>query len=146
MSAGLHLLQTRPDARLLAYATDEDGSERYVIHIKDLASGVSTTDLVANTSGSVVWSADGATLFYVELNEKLRPYRVKAHRLGTDAAADRTVYTEDDPAFFVGIGLTQSRRFVVVTAGSHVTREVRLIPFQGARKVFGFNGKVMGDL
>lgn len=26
------------------------------------------------------------------------------------------------------------------------TREVRLIPFQGARKVFGFNGKVMGDL
>lgn len=120
-------LASSPDARLLAYATDEDGSERYVIHIKDLASGVSTTDLVANTSGSVVWSADGATLFYVELNEKLRPYRVKAHRLGTDAAADRTVYTEDDPAFFVGIGLTQSRRFVVVTAGSHVTREVRLI-------------------
>ena len=26
------------------------------------------------------------------------------------------------------------------------TREVRLIPFQGARKVFGFNGKVMGEL
>lgn len=26
------------------------------------------------------------------------------------------------------------------------TREVRLIPFQGARKVFGFNGKVMGKL
>ncbi|MCA0206728.1 MAG: urease subunit beta [Proteobacteria bacterium] len=26
------------------------------------------------------------------------------------------------------------------------TREVRLIPFQGARKVFGFNGKVMGAL
>ena len=25
------------------------------------------------------------------------------------------------------------------------TREVRLIPYQGARKVFGFNGKVMGS-
>jgi oligopeptidase B len=123
----LRSLAPSPDGQLLAFATDENGSERYVIHIKDLASGVSTTDLVANTAGSVVWSADGATLFYVELNEKLRPYRVRAHRLGTDATADRTVYTEDDPAFFVSIGLTQSRRFVVVTAGSHVTREVRLI-------------------
>ena len=25
-------------------------------------------------------------------------------------------------------------------------REIRLIPYQGARKVFGFNGKVMGAL
>ena len=25
-------------------------------------------------------------------------------------------------------------------------REVRLVPFQGARKVFGFNAQVMGDL
>lgn len=123
----LRSLAPSPDGQLLAFATDEDGSERYVIHIEDLASGVSTTDLVANTSGSVAWSADGATLFYVELNEKLRPYRVRAHRLGTDATADRTVYTEDDPAFFVSIGLTQSRRFVVITTGSHVTREVRLI-------------------
>jgi urease subunit beta len=26
------------------------------------------------------------------------------------------------------------------------TREVHLIPYAGARRVFGFNGKVMGDL
>lgn len=26
------------------------------------------------------------------------------------------------------------------------TREVRLIPYGGARRVFGFNGRVMGDL
>ena len=26
------------------------------------------------------------------------------------------------------------------------TREVRLVPYRGARKVFGFNQKVMGDL
>lgn len=26
------------------------------------------------------------------------------------------------------------------------TREVRLVPLQGARRVFGFNAKVMGDL
>ena len=26
------------------------------------------------------------------------------------------------------------------------TREVTLVPYRGARRVFGFNGKVMGDL
>ena len=26
------------------------------------------------------------------------------------------------------------------------TREVNLIPFSGAKRIFGFNGKVMGDL
>ena len=26
------------------------------------------------------------------------------------------------------------------------TREVRLVPYAGARRVFGFNGKVMGEL
>jgi len=35
---------------------------------------------------------------------------------------------------------------VANTGDRPVTREVRLIPFQGARKVFGFNGKVMGEL
>ncbi|MHC4446799.1 MAG: S9 family peptidase, partial [Planctomycetota bacterium] len=36
-------------------------------------------------------------------------------------------YEEADPAFFVGIGKTHSRRFVVISAGDHVTSEARLI-------------------
>ena len=60
-------------------------------------------DLVANTSGAVEWAEDGRTLLYVELNDSLRPFRVRAHRLGEDPAGDAVLYEEADPAFFVSI-------------------------------------------
>jgi len=123
----LRALVVSPDARLLAYSTDEDGSERYSLHIKDLESGTLKGDLVGNTSGAVAWSADGATLFYIELNDNLRPFRVRAHRLGSDAASDRIVFEENDPAFFVHLAKTLSRRYIVIYAGTHVTREAWLM-------------------
>ena len=119
--------EVSPDGRLLAYSTDGDGSERYHIAFADLAAGRPLDDAITNTSGTVVWAADNATLFYVELNENLRPFRVRPHRLGAPVEDDRIVYEEADPAFFVGIGKTHSRRFVVISAGDHVTSEARLI-------------------
>ena len=120
-------LAVSPDARLLAYGTDSDGSERYVIRIKDLGSDEIVGEAIRNTSGGIVWATDSSTFFYVELNDNLRPYRVRLHRLGKSPEDDPIIYEEDDPAFFVGLGETQSRRFVIVGAGSHVTREIRLI-------------------
>ena len=123
----LRALDVSPDGRLLAYTTDEDGSERYRLHLRDLADGHELADLVANTSGAVEWAEDGRTLLYVELNENLRPFRVRAHRLGADPATDAVIYQEDDPAFFVSIGKTRDRRFLLVASGTHVTREVRYL-------------------
>ncbi len=120
-------LRVSPDANLLAYGTDNDGSERFVVRIKDLRTDAVVGEAIANTSGGIVWTADSSAFFYVELNDKLRPYRVRLHRLGRQPETDPIVYEEADPAFFVGLGQTQSRRFVVVSTGSHVTREIRLI-------------------
>ena len=69
----LRALDVSPDGRLLAYTTDEDGSERFRLHLKDLASGAELADLVVNTSGGVEWAEDGRTLLYVELNDQLQP-------------------------------------------------------------------------
>jgi oligopeptidase B len=123
----LAALEASPDAGLLAYATDEDGSERYKVRVRDPATGEVLPDLIVNTSGNVEWAEDGRTLLYVELNDKLRPFRVRAHALGADPAADPVVYEEADPGFFVSLGRTLSRRFLVVATGTHVTRELRLL-------------------
>jgi oligopeptidase B len=123
----LRSLEASPDGRLLAYATDEDGSERYHLHLRDLSSGEELSDLVSNTSGAIEWAEDGRTLLYVELNAELRPFRVRAHSLGTDPAEDATLYEELDPAFFVSIGKTRSRRWLTIAAGTHVTSEVRML-------------------
>ena len=117
-----------PDAGLLAWASDTDGSERYTIRVNALARGDQLPDEIPNTSGGVVWTAAGDRFFYVELSEQLRPFRVKLHKLGEDPAKDTVIYEETDNAYFVGIGESQSRRFVEIGAGDHVTSEIRLIP------------------
>lgn len=117
-----------PAGRRLAYAADTDGSENYTIRIKDLQTGAVLPDAIPGTAGSLLWAEDGETLIYVERNAQWRPFRVRAHRLGADPAADPILYEEADEAFFVGIGKTQSRRYLVLSAGDHVTQEVRLIP------------------
>jgi oligopeptidase B len=124
----LRQLVPGPDGRLIAYSSDEDGSERFGLVVRDLATGAELEHKVGNTSGAVVWAEDGRTLFYVELNENLRPFRVRAHELGGEQAMDRIVYEEDDPAFFVSIGKTRDGAFIAVSTGTHVTREIRVIP------------------
>ena len=62
------------------------------------------------------------------------PFRVRAHRLGDDPAGDAVLYEEDDPAFFVSIGKTRSRRFLLIATGTHVTREVHLLDAADARR------------
>ena len=124
----LRALAPSPDGRLLAYTTDEDGSERFWLVVKDLTTGLELEHKVADTSGNALWAEDGRTLFYVELNDSLRPYRVRAHVLGADQKDDRIVYTEDDPAFFVSIGKTRDHALIVIGSGTHVTREMWIVP------------------
>jgi len=121
-------LDVSPDGRLMAYATDTTGSERLTLRVRDLTSGSELSDVIEETQGSAVWSADGQGFFYTLVNENWRPYVVKYHRLGADPKSDLTVYEERDTGFFVSVGLTQSRAFVIVSSADHVTSENYLIP------------------
>ncbi|HET9691898.1 MAG TPA: S9 family peptidase [Acidimicrobiales bacterium] len=113
-----------PDHRIVAYAFDDDGSERYQLRFRDIASGRDLPDEVADVSYGSAWSRDGGTFFYVRQDDAMRPFQVWAHDLGTDPAADRLVYEDPDERFFVSVGLTRSERFVLVHSGSKMTSEV----------------------
>lgn len=116
-----------PDHRLLAYSADRNGSERYRINVKDLTSGALLPDVVEEAQGSIVWANDARTLFYVTLDAEHRPCKVFRHRLGDDPADAVLVYEEPDPGFFVGLGKTESDRYIVISAHDHTTSEVRVI-------------------
>ena len=124
----LGALDVSPNGRLMAYATDTSGSERNTTRVRDLATGSELPDEIEETQGSAVWSADGQGFFYTLVNDNWRPYVVKYHRLGTDPASDVAIYEESDTGFFVSVGLTQSRAYVVVSTADHVTSENYLIP------------------
>jgi oligopeptidase B len=115
------------DHKLLAYAVDERGSELFAIHIRDLATGQDLRDTIPNTRGEIVWARDGCRLFYVRLDEHHRPMFVYRHTVGTPVEQDVLVYQEPDIGFYVGVGRTQSGRFIVIDAHDHQTSECHLI-------------------
>lgn len=116
-----------PDHRYLAYAADRNGSEQYVVNFKDLDSGEKLADSLGGAQGSLAWANDGSTLFYVTLDAEHRPSKVFRHRLGSDPKEDVLVYAESDPGFFIGLDVSESRRFIVISAHDHTTSEVRVI-------------------
>ncbi|MFN3623833.1 MAG: S9 family peptidase, partial [Hyphomicrobium sp.] len=119
--------QHSPDHRLLAYASDDKGSELYTIRLRDTATGQDLADTIPDTRGNVVWANDSKTLFYVRLDEHHRPLLVYRHIVGTPAENDVLVYAENDIGLYVAISATQSSKFVTIDAHDHRTSEVRLI-------------------
>jgi oligopeptidase B len=117
-----------PDHRLFAWAVDANGSEYHTIMVRDLASGEVLPDRLTDGRGDFVWANDGRTLFYTVLDEHHRPCRIMRHRVGTQAGDDTVVYEEPDPGFYLVIGRSESRRFIVISSHDHAdTAEVHLV-------------------
>lgn len=127
--AYFHLGQVRhaPDHRRLAFAADEQGSELYSIRIRDVETGLDLPDHLEGATGDLLWSQDGAFLYYIRRDAEHRPSKVFRHRLGSDPLEDALIYEEPDKGFFVSLGETQSRAFGLVACGDHETSEVHLI-------------------
>lgn len=120
-------LDHSPDHTLVAYGSDDNGSEFYTLRLRDLKTGQDLDDVIADTAGSAVWAADGQSFFYTKLDEHHRPSKVYHHRLGSGEAGDKLIYEETDTGFFVGVSETQSSDFILISAHDHQTSEVRLI-------------------
>ncbi|GAB3909598.1 hypothetical protein GCM10027612_85810 [Microbispora bryophytorum subsp. camponoti] len=114
-----------PDGTRLAYSTDFSGDERFTLRFKDLETGELLKDEIPGVFYGGAWSADGSTFFYTTVDEAWRPYRIHRHTLGS--TDDVVVHQEDDERFWVGIGLTRSQRYLVLTSGSKITSEVRVL-------------------
>jgi oligopeptidase B len=116
-----------PDHSMVAYASDTNGSEYYAVRVLDIETGEEIGEPIPDTNGGAVWTSDGKTLFYSKLDENHRPRQIYRHTLGTSPEEDVLVYEESDPGFFVGVGMTQSRAFIVIDIHDHQTSEVRIL-------------------
>ena len=117
-----------PDHAMLAWSHDDAGSEFYTVSVRNAETGHDLPDVIADTGGRAVWSADGRHLYYVRLEANHRPSRVFRHTLGGAPDTDVLVYEEGDPGFFVGVGKTQSDRYIVIHTHDHETSEAWFIP------------------
>ena len=117
-----------PDHALYAYAVDEQGSEVYRIHVKDLVSGQMLDGPVESSTGDFVFSPCGQWLFWIWRDAEGRPARLYRRPVRGGGADDVLVYEEADDGFFMGVGLTSSRAYIVLGLGNQETSEARLIP------------------
>jgi oligopeptidase B len=116
-----------PDHALQAWSADTKGSEYFAIHVRDWVTGKDHDDLIEETDGAVVWTADSKSFYYVKLDKNHRPMQVWRHRLGTTQQDDVLVYEEQDSGWFTHLHESTSGRFCVIAGGDHETSEQRLI-------------------
>jgi oligopeptidase B len=118
--------ETSPDQQRLAYSVDFNGSERYELRVRDLATGADV-DTVPNVYYGVAWG-DDTTVFYTRTDDAMRPYQVWRHTVGAPAADDELVWEDDDERFDVWIYRSRSDAFVIFGSESRTTSEVWLVP------------------
>ena len=114
--------------KLLAWAVDDNGSERFTARIKNLATGEMLPDEIPGTLSSLVWVAGDKGLVYSLANEQWRTDNARLHWLGEPLDKDVELYHEDDEGFRVGSSLSANEKWLVIGTSDHETSEVRLVP------------------
>ena len=124
---GLGTLEISPNARLLAYSTDQTGYRVYTLRIKDLRTGQLLPDILENVTGAA-WSSDNRFLFYTVEDSAKRSHRLYRHVVGqANASEDVLIDEEPDPLFRLGVSTTLDERYLVATHASFETTEIKTL-------------------
>ncbi len=114
------------NTELAVYGVDTVSRRQYVLQIKNLKTGEIYPEKIENTTGGAVWANDNKTIFYSRKDpQTLRSDKIYMHVLGTDATADKLIYTETDETFSCGVTKTKSKEYILIVSGSTLTSEVR---------------------
>jgi oligopeptidase B len=115
-----------PDHALYAWAADEQGSEYFAIHVKDLAAGQEVGTPIESAYGDFTFSPDSQWLFWIWRDENARPSKV--FRRPARGGEDVLVYEEPDEGMFLGVGTSADDSHVLIHVGNQETTELWLIP------------------
>ncbi|KQV42964.1 MULTISPECIES: S9 family peptidase [unclassified Duganella] len=119
------MMVASPDARLLAYTTDNNGFRQYELHVKDLASGkVLSTSMPRVTS--VAWAADNKTLFVVQ-EDATTKRADRLFRVTLDGQPEQ-VYHEAVEQFSLDVMGSLDRKHIYLLSGATDTTEVFMLP------------------
>ncbi|MEA4943675.1 MAG: S9 family peptidase [Propionicimonas sp.] len=120
----LGAFEVSPDGNLLAYAVDTTGDERYSCHFLDLRTSQPLPDVLPEIAAGGCWAGDD-TFCYLTMDAAWRPDTVHRHLLGEDG--DTVVFHEPDERFWLGVGESRDRRWVLISAGSKTSSETLLL-------------------
>ncbi len=125
-----------PSGKLLAYAVDTTGDERFDLRVKDLATGRLIDVAVLGIGYGVAWAAGDDYIFYTRVDDAWRPHQVWRHEVGNGCQQDVMVYHEADERFWLGLGTSRDDRYIVIGLGSKNTSEFWLLSASSPTEAF----------
>jgi oligopeptidase B len=84
-------------------------------------------ETIPHVGYSYLFANDSAHLFYAELDDTMRPCRIKLHVVGSDPASDRILLEERDARFYLDLGRTKDKRYIVISSESKNTSECHIL-------------------
>ena len=106
-----------PDGRLIAWARDTSGDERYTWVVQE-ASGRVIDEAVVDAGYGFAWADDSASFIYMGVDDAWRACDVWLHRLGTPREADELLLVEPDEGFEMGFAPSGFPGHVVIHSSS----------------------------
>ncbi|WP_300271718.1 prolyl oligopeptidase family serine peptidase [Halomonas sp.] len=117
-----------PDERWLAWSEDTTGDERFDLFLARLPDG-EPRRLLTDIGPELTWAEDNATLLFTRYDATQRPESVWRLPLAEGEAGEPAlILREEDPEFWLGLGKTRSRQWLVLESASKDTSECHLIP------------------
>ncbi|MCE8020126.1 S9 family peptidase [Halomonas sp. MCCC 1A11036] len=117
-----------PDERWLAWTEDTSGNERFALYLKSLPDG-EPRRLLDEIGPELTWAEDNTTLLFTRYDATQRPDSIWRLSLDDGQAGESVlVLSEDDPEFWLGLGKTRSRQWLVLESASKDTSECYLLP------------------
>ena len=110
-------LYPSPDGRLIAWARDTSGDERYTWVVQE-ASGRVIDEAVAGAGYGFAWADDSQSFIYMGVDDAWRACDVWLHRVGTPREADELLLVEPDEGFEMGFAPSGFPGHVVIHASS----------------------------
>ncbi len=118
-----------PSNKLLAFSLDLNGSEKYTIQFKvlDKTNKDDHPDVIADTTGDVIWLGDNEHVLYVSVDDTHRADKVWLHKIGEKKTQDRLLFVEKDGGFNVSVHKSMSGEYIFIESESKMTSEVNVM-------------------
>ena len=113
-------LYPSPDGRLIAWARDTSGDERYTWVVQE-ASGRVIDEAVVDAGYGFAWADDSKSFIYMGVDDAWRACDVWLHRVGTPREADELLLVEPDEGFEMGFAPSGFPGHVVIHSSSSTT-------------------------
>ena len=110
-------LYPSPDGRLIAWARDTSGDERYTWVVQE-ASGRVIDEAVAGAGYGFAWADDSKSFIYMGVDDAWRACDVWLHRVGTPRDDDELLLVEPDEGFEMGFAPSGFPGHVVIHSSS----------------------------